>query len=156
MNHQPIRWSWERILKLWLEGMDGFAGHPVPNDSMNPCHRLVGFTWGLGEFKDLSKSNLFFPVLFQNHSVVFLQTNGKGLQFQRISNRPFWRVHGLIDLHHLITRSKAESLWTFKTECLSKKIKECSDFCFRGLWVIPFPTVACTSSLPIRLKVPFL
>ena len=22
----------ERILKLWLEGMDGYAGHPVPND----------------------------------------------------------------------------------------------------------------------------
>ena len=34
----------ERILELWLEGMDGYAGHPVPNDSVDES--LTNFTQG--------------------------------------------------------------------------------------------------------------
>jgi hypothetical protein len=33
-----------KILKLWLEEMDGYAGHPVPNDSVDES--LTNFTQG--------------------------------------------------------------------------------------------------------------
>ena len=42
-----------KILELWLEGMDGFAGHPVPNDSKDyqPNHRksFEEVHWGIGD-----------------------------------------------------------------------------------------------------------
>ena len=45
-----------KILELWLEGMDGFAGHPVPNDSKDyqPNHRksFEEVHWGVGDVRE--------------------------------------------------------------------------------------------------------
>jgi len=44
----------EGILELWLEGLPGFAGNPLPNHSVNPCQLSGGFTWWDGmDYGDL-------------------------------------------------------------------------------------------------------